>query len=555
MIRKSFNVTVMALCFCALTNKINAQQFGGGDGSPADPYQIASPEHLAQLAGYVNTKNTNYNNKHYILTADIDLSIYDSNNTAFNNGKGWKPIGCNLGGANYNGFEGNFNGNNKQITNLYINEDSIYFAGLFGVVWGGTIKNLCVSAINIKAKNYVGGVAGYVVGGSVITNCCSTGEISGGDDLGGVAGSISNSAVTNCYSTSKVSGYFEVGGVVGSVWYNSRLTNCYSIGEVSGMTAIGGVAGNVYSNNIASNCAALNKSVKATNTAISRAGGRITRAKQTDAVLSNNIAFNRMLNRVGNTTWSEKGLDQADGGDITAQQIEENGSLLSLFVPSDSTWTVVNGYLPGLFGKVVEIPLHLLYNAPPAVIVQQPQDATVTVGTAHTLSVAATAFEGTEGSLSYRWYSNSTQTNTGGSAIAEATNSTYQPPTTDEGEFYYYVEVIYYMEDNGNGGNLMSIAASRAVRFTVQEDGTGIEQWEMENGKWKIYPNPVKSQLIIENEEGKIESVEIYDMIGKVVTNFQLSTFNSQLNIDVSHLAKGVYFLKVDGKMVRFVKE
>ena len=73
------------------------------------------------------------------------------------------------------------------------------------------------------------------------------------------------------------------------------------------------------------------------------------------------------------------------------------------------------------------------------------------------------------------------------------------------------------------------------------------------NASLQVYPNPVHNELRVTSYEGG--EMQIYDVVGKVVTNFQFSTFNSQLNIDVSHLAKGVYFLKVDGKMVRFVKE
>lgn len=43
--------------------------------------------------------------------------------------------------------------------------------------------------------------------------------------------------------------------------------------------------------------------------------------------------------------------------------------------------------------------------------------------------------------LLYQWYSNTTASNTGGTAISGATNSTYNPPTTNTGTFYYYVVV------------------------------------------------------------------------------------------------------------------
>jgi len=57
-----------------------------------------------------------------------------------------------------------------------------------------------------------------------------------------------------------------------------------------------------------------------------------------------------------------------------------------------------------------------------------------------------------------------------------------------------------------------------------------------------VYPNPTTGELKIENGELKIENVEIFDVYGRKIFNFQLSTFNS---IDISHLPAGVYFLSV----------
>jgi len=57
-----------------------------------------------------------------------------------------------------------------------------------------------------------------------------------------------------------------------------------------------------------------------------------------------------------------------------------------------------------------------------------------------------------------------------------------------------------------------------------------------------IYPNPANDELKIENGELKIENVEIFDVYGRKIFNFQLSTFNS---IDVSGLHSGIYFVKI----------
>ncbi|MDR1792263.1 MAG: T9SS type A sorting domain-containing protein, partial [Bacteroidales bacterium] len=69
----------------------------------------------------------------------------------------------------------------------------------------------------------------------------------------------------------------------------------------------------------------------------------------------------------------------------------------------------------------------------------------------------------------------------------------------------------------------------------------------------QIYPNPASSQLKIKNyqlEDG--ENVEIVDVLGRV----QQSTIvnqQSEIIIDVSHLAKGMYFIKIGNWRGKFV--
>jgi len=96
--------------------------------------------------------------------------------------------------------------------------------------------------------------------------------------------------------------------------------------------------------------------------------------------------------------------------------------------------------------------------------------------------------------------------------------------------------------------------------FTIESitEETGIKQLTMNNEQLTIYPNPTKGQLTIDNGELIIGNVEIYDVFGRkqeiqeIIVNYQSSTINS---IDVSHLAKGMYFLKIGNQVVRFVKE
>ena len=77
--------------------------------------------------------------------------------------------------------------------------------------------------------------------------------------------------------------------------------------------------------------------------------------------------------------------------------------------------------------------------------------------------------------------------------------------------------------------------------ITVYRAGkTGIS--ETEAGKINIYPNPVKDELTIENGELTIKKITIADLSGKSIQQIN----GSQKQINVSVLAKGIYFVKIE---------
>ena len=73
----------------------------------------------------------------------------------------------------------------------------------------------------------------------------------------------------------------------------------------------------------------------------------------------------------------------------------------------------------------------------------------------------------------------------------------------------------------------------------------------------RVFPNPATGQLTIDCRDGArpVPTVEIYSVVGQRLNNYQLSIVNYQLIIDVSHLASGMYFLKIGDKVTKFVKE
>jgi hypothetical protein len=78
-------------------------------------------------------------------------------------------------------------------------------------------------------------------------------------------------------------------------------------------------------------------------------------------------------------------------------------------------------------------------NAEVPVISTQSPDISVNAVATVNLTVSASVTDG--GALSYQWYGNTANSNTGGTIISGATGSSYTPPTTSAGTVYYYAEV------------------------------------------------------------------------------------------------------------------
>lgn len=383
---------ISALIFTGCSDN-NDDEDGDGwywSNPKANTFNISTAEELAELAVLVNDGTADFKGKTVTLTADINLS-------SFNSGKGWTPIGWNVTNAdtssNGQSFCGIFNGNNKTVNGLYINDPDNESIGLFGLVTdGGEVKNLNVVNVNITGLNRVGGVVGNIggnskvincsvsgtvkgtgicavwgnsevggVAGSVwgtgtrITNCRSSATVSGISSVGGVAGTVAAGAViTDCSSSGTVSGDSEfVGGVVGGLWdAGSSVTSCYSTGVVSGGQNFGGVVGAMSEGAAVSMCAALNESIiwiRPDGELRPRSRIFVTDANW-DGIIEDNVAF----------VTEEEDLEffiPEDGLGITAAELHADGTIGGRFTSANG-WTTENGKLPG-FGSAVNMPEHL----------------------------------------------------------------------------------------------------------------------------------------------------------------------------------------------------
>ncbi|MDI9535712.1 MAG: T9SS type A sorting domain-containing protein, partial [Bacteroidota bacterium] len=62
-----------------------------------------------------------------------------------------------------------------------------------------------------------------------------------------------------------------------------------------------------------------------------------------------------------------------------------------------------------------------------------------------------------------------------------------------------------------------------------------------------VYPNPANDFVTVANAENA--NIVIVNMLGEVVAN--VNNASSNQNIDISKLANGTYFVKVDGEVFK----
>jgi hypothetical protein len=245
----------------------------GGNGTAENPYLICTAEQMNSIG----LDPCDWN-KHFKLTADIDLAAYTG--TSFNMIGRYEPIPTGTPVP----FYGVFDGDGHSISNFTYTSADACGVGIFSIVGEldcvAEIKNLTMVDPNIDAGtgHLVGAIVGdwhrtgnmsncHVVGGHVkggkyiggligtnmyctVTQCSSSADITATDSevsrSGGLIGFNLYGNISQCCSSGTVTVSGEVGG--GLIGYhgwdaNPTITDCYSSATVTGETAVGGLVG------------------------------------------------------------------------------------------------------------------------------------------------------------------------------------------------------------------------------------------------------------------------------------------------------------------------
>lgn len=209
---------------------------------------IKTEEDLRKLAKVVN-EGENFEEKTIKQIADINLT---KEHTAI--GTASAP------------FKGTYNGQEKIVNNIQINDATLYNQGLFGYIENATIKDIILGTGSITASYRVGGIVGNS-NNSNIENCINNETTLNATNyieessayssytwthpasaVGGIVGYSYNSNINKCTNKATVTGrYMMSGGIVGyykAFMSDKHIIQCNNYGYINNNEAfVGGIVG------------------------------------------------------------------------------------------------------------------------------------------------------------------------------------------------------------------------------------------------------------------------------------------------------------------------
>jgi len=93
------------------------------------------------------------------------------------------------------------------------------------------------------------------------------------------------------------------------------------------------------------------------------------------------------------------------------------------------------------------------------------------------------------------------------------------------------------------------------IKFCDNTPTTSITQLPNTQLPFSIYPNPASESLVISDKRPGKKEIEIYDLFGRIIFQSTITNQQSTISIDVSKLSSGIYFLKAENEVRKFVRE
>ena len=218
-------------------------------GTTTNPYMLATKEEFYGFAKLAFEGNT-FSGKTIQLVNSLTFNGVTENTDV----SGWKatpPVDIWIP---IKEFAGTFDGQNKTISGIYINESSTAEVGLFRIVTG-CIKNFGLKSSYIAStKNNTGSIVGELRGGQLLNVYSNAKVTSSGQVTGGIIGRVKTTAstLTGCWFDGEVeASNLAAGGIAGGAIMHVTFKDCLNTGSVTNTISAnawtGGICG--YNNN------------------------------------------------------------------------------------------------------------------------------------------------------------------------------------------------------------------------------------------------------------------------------------------------------------------
>lgn len=199
---------------------------GGGNGTADSPYKIKTATDVLRISTLIND-GTLEGDEYFVL--DDDLMHVDCQNL-----QGFNPIG-----TTEHPFKGVLDGRGIGFVDLvYNSSESTGYSGLFGVIDGGTVKNLRLARCTFTGGTYSGAIVGYLKDGLIdncfVTTCTVTTGNASSVAAGGVAGWAAKGTINDC----KV--YYGTGTTISGVSTATGTAGASNVGGIVGLAGTGG---------------------------------------------------------------------------------------------------------------------------------------------------------------------------------------------------------------------------------------------------------------------------------------------------------------------------
>ena len=436
--------------------------------------------------------------------------------------------------------------------------------GIVGENYGTIDKSYSLSDVSSEYGDVVGGIAGENIG--EITNSFAKGHVSGYSMIGGIVGNSDSGTLYRCFFKGSIeSRAMYSGGLIGMA-SNTNITHCFAeVNKHEGKYTAGGLIGEFWDGFISKsyvkstiegyeNIAGF-ISYLGTNTIITEtySASYITCSNNCSPFIAQKSSYNTVFSKC---FWdSERSHGFSLGGTalpkkllISKSFLKENGW------DTDSTWFIDSNINEGYPYLKLE----------PAEIVTDDYDfGVINLNKTDSLKINLTI------------YNQSSETEliiTGYSELPDSIYSTSLPKLDSSKNLiidpqHYYKYTIIFLPKEVREYNDSIIFFSNAnysdnvARLSGEVIDTveiGVENIQMEEGII-FYPNPAKDYIMIDfgkyNGASPIASdIKIYNIYGSTVTCYGVGN-TSNYKIDISQLPAGMYFVRINGKVLSFVKE